>query len=104
MKRKIASRKLKRHCICCNKSFLKGNIYYLKRVVFKEFGLVFAYEYLLCSRCKYENEHHNIRFKKFVESGNCHHPITNEVWRVMDGEDYVKEPSHTECSICGEVV
>lgn len=104
MKRIIASRKLKRHCICCNKSFNKGEIYYLKRVVFKESGEIFSYEYLVCPRCKYENERKGERRKSFIESGKCHHPITDTIWTTIAGEDYVKEPSHTECCICGEVV
>ena len=90
--------------MCCNKSFAKGEIYYLKRVVFKEFGVIFAYEYLVCPRCKYENKRKGERHKRFVESGKCHHPITDVVWTTIAGEDCVKEPSHTECLVCGEVV
>jgi hypothetical protein len=104
MKRKIASRKLKRECLCCNKSFVKGEVYYLKRVVFKEFGEIISYEYLVCPRCKYENERKGERHRQFVESGKCHHPITDTIWTTIAGEDFVKEPSHTECCICGEVV
>ena len=101
MKRKIATRKLKRTCICCNKSFVKGDVYYLKRVVFKEFREIISYKYLVCPRCKYGNERKAERKKRFIESGKCHHPITDVVWVTMAGEDYVKEPSHTECLICG---
>ncbi|UAT29954.1 hypothetical protein K7T73_15510 [Bacillus badius] len=104
MNRKIASRKLKNHCICCNKSFVKGDVYYHKRVVFQEFGEIIAYEYIVCARCKYENERQSERQKRFIESGKCHHPITDVIWTTMAGEDYVKEPSHTECCICGEHV
>lgn len=104
MKRKIASRKLKRTCICCNKSFIKNEVYYKKRVFFKEFGEIFTYEYLVCARCKYENERKGERLKRFIESGKCHHPITDTIWRTMAGEDYAKEPSHTECMICGNHV
>lgn len=101
MKRKIASRRLKRHCISCNKSFEKGDVYYLKRVVFEEFGEVIAYEYLVCPKCKYKKEKHKNRFMVFLSNGKCKHPVTEEIWRTIPGEDYVKEPSHTECSICG---
>lgn len=104
MKRKIAYRKLKRHCSCCNKSFNKGECYYIKRVVFKEFGEIFSCEYLVCPRCKYKGERKAERHKRFIESGKCHHPITNTIWTTITGEDYAKEPSHTECCICGEVV
>lgn len=104
MKRKIAPRKLKRTCICCNKSFVKGDVYYLKRVVFKEFGEIIAYEYLACAKCKYKGERHSHRFLAFISDGKCKHPITDTVWTTIAGEDYVKEPSHTECCICGEVV
>ncbi|RUL56484.1 hypothetical protein [Lysinibacillus antri] len=104
MKRKVASRRLNRTCICCNKSFVKGEIYYIERNVLKEFGEIFACEYLVCPRCKYENERKGERRKQFIESGKCHHPITDEIWKTIAGEDYVKEPSHTECCICGEVV
>ncbi|MEK5070526.1 hypothetical protein [Sporosarcina sp. FSL K6-1508] len=104
MKRKIASRKLKRTCIYCNKSFARGEVYYLKRLVFKFMGELAADEYISCSRCKYENERKGERHKRFVESGKCHHPITDTVWTTMAGEDYVKEPSHTECCVCGDHV
>lgn len=102
MKRKIASRKLKRNCISCNNSFIKGNVYYIKRTFLKEYGEIFAYEFIVCPRCKYETERSSIRKKDFIESGKCLHPIVDEIWRTMDGEDYVKEPSHTECLICKE--
>lgn len=104
MKRKIASRKLKRTCLCCNQKFKKGNVYYLRRVVFKVLGEIVAYEYLTCARCKYYSEQQDERKKRFKDSGKCHHPITNVVWTTMLGEDYVKEPSHTECCICGKHV
>lgn len=104
MKRKIASRKLKRTCICCDKSFIKGEVYYLKREVLEEIEGLIAYEYIICSKCKYKNERQKERYKKFIESGKCKHLIIDEVWIRMVGEDFIKEPSHTECSICGEVI
>jgi hypothetical protein len=103
VKRKIASRKLKRRCLYCDKSFIKGEVYYLRRIVIAEFGEVFADEYLVCPRCKYYNERKGERYKRFVESGKCHHPITDLIWTTIPGE-YVKEPSHTECLVCGNHV
>lgn len=61
MKRKVASRKLKRTCVYCNKNFVKGDVYYLKRIVIKFYGKLAADEYLSCSRCKYENERKGAR-------------------------------------------
>ena len=104
MKRKIASRKLKRTCIRCNKSFVKSNVYYLKRTVFNFLEEIVVHEYILCPRCKYESERKKDRYENFVESGKCHHPIREMVYTTMAGEDYVQEPSHTECCICGGVV
>lgn len=104
MERKVASRKLKRTCICCNKPFVKGDVYYRKRVVLNEKSELVSYEYLVCAKCKYVNERHSERYKKFVESEKCHHPVTTEIWTTIVGEDYVKEPSHTECCICGKCV
>lgn len=106
MKRKIASRKLKRTCTCCDKSFVKDDVYYLKRMVFKDYyeDEIIAYEYLTCARCKYENERSSERHKRFIESGKCHHPVTDEIWTTIAGEEHVKEPSHTECLICGKRV
>ncbi|GFN32414.1 hypothetical protein [Paenibacillus xylaniclasticus] len=104
MKKKVASRKLKRTCSCCNKAFSKGETYHIDRRVIKEFGEIFAFEYLICPKCKYKAEQSRHRFLAFISDGKCKHPITDIVWTTIAGEDYVKEPSHTECCICGEVV
>lgn len=104
MKRKVASRKLKRTCIYCDKSFVKGNVYYLKRVVHQLFDEITAYEYIACPRCKYEQRRKEKRFKKFVTSGKCKHPKIEEVWSPMAGESHLLEPSHDECLVCGEHV
>lgn len=101
MKRKVASRKLKRRCKYCDKPFIKGEVYYLKRAVFSEFGKVFAYEYLVCPKCKYYYERKAERYQRFVESGKCHHPIVDVIWTTVPGE-YFNEPSHYECMICGK--
>lgn len=102
MKRKVAPRKLKRTCSCCNKTFSKGEVYYIDRSVLKEFGEIFAFEYLVCSRCHYSVELKNERRKRFIESGTCHHPFGREVWTPIVGEEWRYEPDHEECAICGK--
>ncbi len=52
MKRKIASRKLKRRCELCGKGFRKGEVYYKRRVVAVFDTAIYATEYLLCPRCE----------------------------------------------------
>lgn len=104
MKRKVASRKIKRKCVHCNDSFVKGEVYYTKRVVFTEHGEVFADEYITCPKCKYKYERQAERYAVFIESGACKHPVTDMVWRTMVGEDYAMEPSHMECFVCRGVV
>ena len=104
LKRKVASRKLKRTCIGCNKSFVKGDVHYVERKVFAEFGEIIAVEYVYCAKCKYHDENHVRRFKEFKKSGSCRHPVRDLVWQIIFGEDYAMEPSHEECLICGEVV
>lgn len=102
MKRKVASRRLKRTCICCNKNFIKGNVYYIDRTVYFDnyFDELIAYESLLCAKCKYFKEKQKERFIKFKDSNVCKHPLIDEIWSLIDGEDYVQEPSHTECQVC----
>lgn len=102
MKRKIASRKLKRKCGCCNKGFKKGEVYYLHRKVVAIFGEVDAWEYLECPKCKYKNEEREKRFKEFRKT--CKHPISDTVWSLIPGEDFAMEPDYEECLICGQVV
>lgn len=99
MKRLTAFRKLKRPCICCNRTFKKGEIYYLKRTVFEEDREVFANECLICPKCKYKQEQQVIRFKIFKPK--CQHKIRYDVWSYIPGEA-VMEPNHTECLVCGK--
>lgn len=101
MKRKVAKRKLNRTCCQCGKGFCKGEVYYVKRTVFEDWGEILASEYTLCPRCKYKNQRRHERWCDFVDKGKCHHPIVEEVWRTMDGEPHLMEPSHDECKICG---
>lgn len=102
MKRKIASRKLKRECDLCTKSFKKGEVYYRDRNVFEFMGEVMAFEYRICPKCKYKEEDRNRRWEKHKEK--CEHPIIDTIWTVIPGEDVVKEPDHDECMICGQWV
>jgi len=102
MKRKIASRRLKRKCVCCGKTFVKGEVYYIDRKVFVCEDEVFAYEWLVCARCKYYEERGKERRKHFIESGRCHHPFKREVWTPIPGEEWRYEPHHRECTICGK--
>jgi hypothetical protein len=106
MKRLIASRKLKRTCYSCDCGFKKGDVYYIKRFVYTDFecheGLdIIAYEYLVCPKCQYKQEHHKERLEQF--KSKCHHPITDEKWSYIPGE-VVMQPDHDECLICGEWV
>ena len=104
MKRKICKRKLKRGCICCNKEIKKGEIYYIERKFIKEFDSIFTCEYIFCCKCNYKTKIRKERYKSFLEKDKCPHKLTNEVWTTMAGEYYVKEPSHTECLVCGKVI
>jgi len=104
VKRKIASRKLKKTCANCNCSFTKGNVYYVKRKVFVIGGTfnkseLFAYEVVICPKCKYKSKRHVERFESF--KGKCHHPIVEEVWSTIPGE-IIMQPDHDECVICGK--
>jgi hypothetical protein len=103
LKKLIASRKLKRRCIVCNTEFEKGDVYYKKRMVYVErawrHSVIFTLEMLMCPKCKFEEEQHNIRFSKFQET--CTHPdkFIKTKWSYIPGE-YVKEPDYDFCSLC----
>lgn len=102
MKRLIASRKLKRICICCNKGFLKGEVYYKTRTIY-EAAPICADEYLTCPKCKYKNDQHLKRYKKFQKY--CTHPqeFIETEWSYIPGE-CVKEPDYDHCLLCGEIL
>lgn len=102
MKRKIASRKLKRTCAFCNKNFKKGEVYYLHRNVIAIDEFIEAYEYLECPKCRYKSKERARRFKEFKKT--CEHPISDTVWSLIPGEDVAMEPDYEECLICGQVV
>jgi len=97
-KRKIASRKLNRKCDCCDKTFLKGNIYYDNRQVFTDEDKVFGHTYRLCPKCKYKEEQLAERIKR------CPHPkhLIKTEWDYIYGE-CVKEPQYDYCGVCGEI-
>jgi len=103
IKKKIATRKLKKKCIYCNKSFLKGEVYYKQREIYTDYStkgsdIVIASEYLICPKCKYKNGRHKERFDKFKY--NCNHPIWETVWDYIPGE-CIKEPQYDVCVLCG---
>lgn len=100
MKRKVASRKLKRKCFSCGCNFKKGDVYYKYRDVYSGAIGVLAYEWLMCPKCKYKMDSHLSRLEQFKK--NCHHPIVNTVWTPISGEEWRYEPDHDECLICGE--
>lgn len=107
MKRFIAKQKSTKMCICCGKSINKGAGYYAKRILEKaydeDFQLkLFGQTVHFCTRCGYYEEQHNHRFQQFKKTNRCKHPITDEVWGLMAGEDFVQEPKYTECLICGK--
>ncbi|MFB7302588.1 hypothetical protein [Heyndrickxia sporothermodurans] len=81
MKRKVASRKLKRTCCQCDQCFKKGDVYYLKRFVFSYGKYVSANENIYCPKCKYRNESSRKRYEAFKPI--CHHPVVNEVWSTI---------------------
>ncbi|WP_052314810.1 hypothetical protein [Clostridium senegalense] len=83
-------------------SFSKGSVYYKKRIVTEDEGIVFAYEYLICPKCKYKVEQHEKRYKEFQK--RCNHPkkFIDTEWHYISGES-VKEPYYEYCRLCGEI-
>lgn len=107
MKHFIAKRKSTKTCIKCGESIHKGSGYYTKRLVEKTYDedyqvKLFGQNVYYCTRCGYYEDQHNHRFNKFKKTNRCNHPITDEVWGLMAGEDFVQEPKYTECLICGK--
>lgn len=102
MKRLVATRKLKRKCIYCDREFSKGNVYYKERKVFTDW-VVMAFETLMCPKCKYKQEQHDKRFKLF--QNKCVHPdkFKETAWSYITGE-YVKEPDYDFCRLCGKIL
>lgn len=103
MKRLVVKRKLKRCCTHCGKKFSKGDVYYKKREVFVEEGLVMGFEFLACPKCKYKQERRKERCSRFKT--NCPHPdkFIDEKWRYMTGEAVV-EPDYSYCTLCGKIL
>lgn len=100
MKRKIALKNLKRTCVVCNRNFKKGEVYYIKRVVFNDDGL-YAQEYLQCPKCLHKEKERMKRFEKFKIT--CNHSIINDVWGFIAGE-CVKEPKYSQCALCRKIL
>lgn len=103
MKRKVATRKLRRCCRTCGKGFKKGEVYYIHRKVFEYFYEIFAIENLICPKCKYREEKQKERYEQF--KGKCEHPekFIEEIWDYIPGEA-VMQPDHDVCRLCGEWV
>lgn len=101
--RKVASRRLKRTCLECNKGFVKGEVYYLNRwVAGGELGVI-SHEHLICSKCDYKEKRYKQRFKAF--QNECVHPLEfiDTQYRYIPGEA-VMEPDYDECRLCNQVV
>lgn len=103
MKRLIAGKKLKHKCIYCNKEIIKGDVYYRHREVFEEDEMIFAWQYVVCPKCKYKQEQQDKRFNEFKRK--CKHPqkFIDIVWCYIPGE-CVKEPDYDRCMLCGKIV
>jgi hypothetical protein len=101
MKKKVASRRLKRTCDQCKCKFKKGDVYYVDRRVFFDEEIV-SFEYTYCAKCNYRNKSHLTRFQRFIDSESCKHPITDEVWSPIPGDTHLLQPDHLECEICGK--
>lgn len=102
MKRLIASRQLKRKCIC-GQGFLKGDVYYKHREVSDNgWGGIYAGEYLICPKCLYKSKQHKLRYEKFKSI--CNHPeeFIETEWDYIPGE-CVKEPQYDFCRLCGQI-
>jgi hypothetical protein len=100
VKRKIASRKLKRVCEYCGKNFNKGDVYYINRYVFSDIDWVIAFEFLICPKCKWKSEQRKARKATLPE--RCKHPIIHTEYSYIPGE-CVMEPAYDYCAICGKV-
>lgn len=101
MKRKIASRKLKRVCEYCGRGFKKGDVYYINRYVFSDIDRVIAFEFLICPKCKWKSEQRKARKATLPE--RCKHPIIHTEYSYIPGE-CVMEPAYDYCAICGQVI
>lgn len=101
--RKVASRRLKRKCFCCNASFVKGNVYYLHRWVSGDEYSVHSYEHLVCAQCIYNEKRHSKRFKEY--QNKCKHPedFIEESYCYIPGEA-VMQPDYSYCRLCNQKV
>ena len=103
MKRLIAHRKLKNTCVTCERQINKGDVYYKKRVVFAEDGIVRAWDAIECPKCyrqRMETEKRYVEFQK-----TCTHPnsFQDTHYTYIPGEA-VMEPSHDYCLLCGKTL
>lgn len=105
MKRKIASRKLKRRCECCGRGFEKGDVYYHERKVRHFYNGenedIVGVNKTKCPKCRYRDQNSLERYERFQKT--CQHEkieFIHEVWDYIPGEA-VMEPQYDECRLCG---
>ncbi|WP_028547212.1 hypothetical protein [Paenibacillus taiwanensis] len=108
MKRKIASRKLKRSCDCCGCSFEKGETYYHKRNVMHFYDgrdeIIIGVNKTKCPKCHYRQQDSERRYEQFRQT--CQHKkieFIREVWDYIPGEA-VMEPQYDVCHLCGNTL
>lgn len=108
MKRKMASRKLKRRCECCGRGFKKGDVYYHKREVFHFYDgndeNIFGVNKTKCPKCHYGQQESKRRYEQFQQT--CQHEkreFIHEVWDYIPGEA-VMEPQYDVCHLCGNIL
>lgn len=105
MKRKIASRKLKRRCECCGRRFAKGDVFYHERKVYHVYdGMeehIVGVDTTQCPKCRYIQQDRANRYEQFQQT--CQHEkreFIHEVWDYIPGEA-VMEPQYDVCTLCG---
>lgn len=101
MKRLIALRRLKNHCGCCNKTILKGEVYYKHRLIYADDDVVFGFNLYYCAKHAYYQKQHEKRYKEFQKK--CTHPyeFIKTEWCYIPGET-VLEPNYDYCILCGK--
>lgn len=105
MQLRFASRRIKEPCICCGKSFKKGDPYWRHRQVWTDDydGKISGFTHHICPRCKYQEEDRERRSRNLQE--RCRHPehMVEMQYSYIPGEA-VMQPDHYACRICNKVV